>query len=156
MNTVIADWFAHAQQAPEQAQREWRETGVALLPLGIRFVAVRLAEDLVHAAVDTAQPQELAARLTRLLNGPVIFDGRTMGGTYYALMRPRIGSPWKHQDLAPRLGVGTYLGVPNLDRRKPPGTYWTVLPRFEGDLCAPRAVESLIVHAVSVSQEPEQ
>ncbi|MFF8656839.1 hypothetical protein [Streptomyces huasconensis] len=152
---MIEDWLAHAQRAPEQARREWTETGVALLPLGTRFVAVRLAADLVHAAVDTTHPQELAARLIRLLNGPVIFDGRAMGGTYYALMRPRIGSPWTHQDVAPRLGVGTYLGVPRLDRRKPPGTYWTVLPRFEGDLCAPRAVESLIVHAVSASQETE-
>ncbi len=155
MHTAIADWLAHAQQAPEQARREWKETGVALLPLGSRFVAVRLAANLVHAAVDTTHPQELAARLIRLLQGPVFCDGRTMGGTYYALMRPRIGSPWKHQDVAPRLGVGTYLGVPKLDRRKPPGTHWVVLPRFEGDLCAPSAVESLIGHAVRASQETE-
>lgn len=153
---MIEDWFAESQRAPEQARREWADTGVALLPLGTRFAAVRLAEALVHAAVDTTQPQELAACLTRLLDGPVIFDGRTMGGTYYALMRPRLGSPWKHQGIAPRLGAGTYLGVPRLDRREPPGTYWTVPPRFEGDLCAPRAVESLIVHAVSPSQETEQ
>ncbi|WPO76254.1 hypothetical protein [Streptomyces sp. KN37] len=153
---MIEDWFADAQSAPEQARREWTGVGVALLPLGTRFVAVRLPEALVHTAVETTHPQELAASLARLLNGPVIFDGRTMGGTYYALTRPLIGRPWEHQTVAPRLGSGTYLGVPKLSRLEPPGTYWVVPPRFEGDLCKPGSVESLISYALSVSQEAEQ
>ncbi|MEU4796930.1 hypothetical protein [Streptomyces sp. NPDC023327] len=153
---VLSDWLAHSQQAPEQARREWADTGVALLPLGRRFEAVRLPERLVLAAVCTTDPQQIAVLLGRALNGPVIHDNRAMGGTYYALTRPRTGRAWAHQAIAPCLGTGTYLGVPRLDRRKPPGTHWTIPPRFEGDLCEPCTVAALITYAVSVSPEPEQ
>jgi hypothetical protein len=42
------------------------------------------------------------------------------------------------------LGPGVYLGVPRIDRRQPPGTYWVVPPRYAGDLCRPQAVAALI------------
>lgn len=133
----VDHWLAHAQAALELAWREWQEGGVALLPLGEAFVAPRLPEALVYAAVGTAELEEVAERLEQRLQGPVIFDGRSMGGTYYALMERRDRLVWRHQDVAPLLGRGTYLGVPRLDRREPPGTYWAVPPRFTGDLCTP-------------------
>ncbi len=151
----VSDWLARAQQAPEQARREWADTGVALLPLGQRFDAVRLPAQLVLAAVGTCDPLEIAERLGRFLNGPVVFDGRLMGGTYYALMRPSPGQPWKHQDAAPRLGVNTYLGVPRMERVKPPGTHWVAPPRFPGDLCEPATVEALIGFGLSIAHEAE-
>ncbi|MFG2496805.1 hypothetical protein ACGFSB_01085 [Streptomyces sp. NPDC048441] len=119
---------------------------MALLPLGSRFVAARLPEALAYAAVLAAEPEEVAERLEQRLQGPVIFDGRTMGGTYYALMEPRDRPAWKHQDVAPLLGRGTYLGLPKLTRREPPGMYWVVPPRFTGDLCTPEHVAALIAH----------
>ncbi|MFD4633843.1 hypothetical protein ACFVYR_12320 [Streptomyces sp. NPDC058284] len=140
---AIAEWLARSQQAPEQAQREWAETGVALLPLGSQFDTVRLPERLVHAAVRSTDPHEVAARLAQHLDGPVIYDGRTMGGTYYALTRPRRKGTWLHQDVAPWLGTDTYLGVPQLTRTKPPGAHWVLPPHYEGDLCEPLAVEAL-------------
>ncbi|WP_399926271.1 hypothetical protein [Streptomyces kanamyceticus] len=153
----IATWLACAQRAPEQAQREWRETGVALIPLRERFEAARLPAQLVLAAVGTADPLEIIERLGRFLNGPVLVDGRLMGGTYYALMQPhRPGHAWKHQAVAPRLGKGTYLGVPRIGRTKPPGTYWVVPPRFAGDLCEPSTVAALIGFGLSVSPEAER
>ncbi|MCF3124772.1 hypothetical protein IPZ68_34470 [Streptomyces arenae] len=153
---AIADWFARTLQAPEQARREWADTGVALLPLGLRFDAVRLPDRLVHAALRSAVPDEIAARLGRLLRGPVIYDGRTMGGTYYALIRPIERSRWRHQDIAPRLGADTHMGVPRLIRTEPPGTYWVVLPRFEGDLCELSAVESLVTAGHAALSEADQ
>ena len=142
--TALGAWFARSRPTPEQAHREWRESGVALLPLGSRFDAVRLPGPLVQAALGVTAPQEVSARLSPLVEGPVIYDGRTLGGSYYALMKPCRPRAWKHQGTAPRLGHGTYLGVPRLDRTGPPGTYWAVPPRFEGDLCEPAAVAALV------------
>ncbi len=153
-DNAVADWLARAQQAPEQARREWADTGVALLPLGRHFEAACLPARLVLAAVGTYDPPEITERLTRFLNGPAFFDDRVMGGTFDILMRThRTGHVWKYQDLAPRLGVGTYLGVPRMDRTKPPGTHWVVPPRFPGDLCEPATVEALIGFGLSITQE---
>ncbi|MBW5420254.1 hypothetical protein GKQ77_01545 [Streptomyces sp. BG9H] len=152
----IATWLAYAQRAPEQAQREWSDTGVALLPLGSRFEVARLPERLVLAAVCTTAPQAVAVLLGRALNGPVIYDNLAMGGTYYALMRPRAERAWTHQAVAPCLGAGSYLGVPRIGRTEPPGTYWVVPPRFEGDLCEPETVEALISFGLGVHQEAQR
>ncbi|MFH8292718.1 hypothetical protein [Streptomyces sp. NPDC018059] len=151
--TALSVWFAHSQSAPEHAFWEWKESGVALLPLGSRFDAVRLPEALVQAAVGATALQEIAVRLARLIEGPVIYDGRTLGGSYYALTKPSRTRAWQHQDRAPRLSIGTYLGVPRLDRTGAPGTYWLVRPRFEGDLCEPAAVAALIDLGRSAGEE---
>lgn len=143
---AIAEWLARAQEAPAHAWSEWSTTGVALLPLGRRFVTVRLPEALVYAAVETADLKEVAERLEQRLQGPVIYDDRTMGGTYYGLVEPRERPVWTHQDVAPLLGRGTFLGVPKLTRREAPGTHWAVPPRFIGDLCSPESVAALVAH----------
>ncbi|WP_447037597.1 hypothetical protein [Streptomyces sp. DSM 118878] len=144
---VISNWLAHTQGNPAHAWDEWEANGVALLPLGRRFDTVRIPEALVHAALGATAPREVAALLAQHLGGPVIYDGRTMGGTYYALMRPRLARGWKHQEQAPLLSDGTFLGVPRLDRTEPPGTHWVVPPAFEGDLCSPRWVAAFIAAA---------
>lgn len=151
-----AEWLARAQQQPAHAWHEWSETGVAMLPLGRRFVAPRLSEELGHAALGGRHaPAEVASVLMQFLDGPVIFDGRSMGGTYYPLMRPLGASVWEHQDVAPLLAEGTFLGVPRLDRLEPPGTYWAVPPRAAGDLCEPAAVDALITLAYAASRETQ-
>ncbi len=132
------------------------DRGIALLPLGRRFEAVRLPERLVLAALCTTDPRQIAVLLGRALNGPVIHDNRAMGGTYYALTRPRAGRAWAHDAIAPCLGTGTYLGVPRLDRREPPGTHWTVPPRFAGDLCEPESVAALVAYGAGTGTEQGQ
>lgn len=47
-------------------------------------------------------------------------------------------------DTAPCLYGDTYLGVPRLNRLEPPGTYWVVPPRYDGDLCSPQLVRELV------------
>lgn len=152
---ALSAWFAHSQPAPDRAFREWEETGVALLPLGSCFDAVRLPEALVRAATGVTAPQDITTRLSWLIEGPVIYDGRTLGGSYYALTKSCRTRIWKHQDTTPRLSHGTYLGVPRLDRTEPPGTYWIVLPRFVGDLCEPAAVAAVVNLGQSATEEEQ-
>jgi hypothetical protein len=146
MDRLITEWLDRAHPVPQRARAEWSTQGVALLPLGELFCAVRLPGELVYAAVSSADTDQVAAILGELLRGPVIHDHRTTGATYYALINWGAGviQQLERAEDTPCLGQGTYLGVPRIDRRKPPGTYWVVPPRYDGDLCRPAAVRSLI------------
>ncbi|WP_052768596.1 hypothetical protein [Streptomyces humi] len=144
LDRAIAEWLARAHPTPAQAWREWIVQGVALLPLGDRFAAVRMASEEVHAAVDSSDPDDVAACLGLLLGGSIIYDRRFAGGTYYALIQGHAGLVWAYGDVATCLGHGSYLGVPRLDRQQGPGTYWLVPPRYEGDLCTPSSITTLV------------
>lgn len=146
MDRLITEWLARAHPVPQQAHAEWSHQGVALLPLGGLFAAVRLPCELVQAAVGYEEPALIAAAIQEWLSGPVIHDHRTAGATYYALINWGAGviQQLEQAEDAPCLGKGTYLGVPRIDRREPPGTYWVVPPRRDGDLCRPAAVRSLV------------
>jgi len=144
MDRLITDWLARAHPVPQQAHAEWSNHGVALLPLGERFASVRVPGEVVHAAVGSEDPGRVAAFLSDWLHGPVIHDHRAAGPTYYALIQGHAGLVWDYGDTAPCLRGDTYLGVPRLDRREPPGTYWVVAPRYDGDLCRPQAVRELL------------
>ncbi|MFG3657285.1 putative ATP-grasp-modified RiPP [Streptomyces sp. NPDC047706] len=141
---AIAEWLTRAHPAPEQVRKEWARQGVALLPLGERFAAVRMPSEIVDTAVRSEARGQSTVGLAELLGGPVIYDRRVAGGSYYALIRGHAGLVWTYEGVATCLGHGTYLGVPRLDRRQPPGPYWAVPPRYEGDLCAPRSVVALV------------
>nr|WP_285562305.1 hypothetical protein [Streptomyces hygroscopicus] len=154
MDRAIGEWLARVHPAPEQARAEWTTQGVALLPLGVRFAAVRMPEDVVHAAVDFCDRDQVACAVGELLGGSIIYDRRASGGTYYALIQADAGLAWAYEAIATCLGRGTYLGVPRLDQQQPPGTYWVVPPRYEGDLCAPRAIVSLITRGRSRLPDP--
>ncbi|CAM5288424.1 hypothetical protein SALBM135S_03616 [Streptomyces alboniger] len=152
---AVSAWLAEAQASPQLAHKEWITGGVALLPCGSTFDAVRLPETLVQAAVNSTDAHEVATRLQRCLDGPVIHDSRP--GLYYALMRPEgTRRRWPYQEQAPRLSDGSYLGVPRLEREEPPGTHWVVPPQFEGDLCEPAAVARLITAGWRASEATTQ
>jgi hypothetical protein len=146
VDVLITEWLARAHPEPQRARVEWSTQGVALLPLGRLFCAVRLPGELVHAAVGCADPDQVDAALREWMQGPVIHDHRSTGATYYALINwgAAVIHHLDEDGDAPCLGDGTYLGVPRIDRRQPPGTYWVVAPRYDGDLCRPSAVRSLI------------
>ncbi|MFF4588820.1 hypothetical protein [Streptomyces sp. NPDC001388] len=144
LDAAIVEWLARAHPVPQRPRREWATQGVALLPLGERFAAVRMPADVVHAAVETGDHDEVAVRLGTLLGGSIIYDRRVSGGTYYALVQGHTGLVWPYEDTAACLSFGTYLGVPRLDQQQPPGTYWVVPPRYEGDLVPPRSIVALL------------
>ncbi|MFF5983594.1 putative ATP-grasp-modified RiPP [Streptomyces olindensis] len=144
LEEAVSEWLARSHPAPERVRKEWAAQGVALLPLGERFAAVRIASEVVHAAVRSEDQDRVATALGGLLGGAIIYDRRGAGGTYYALVEGHAGPAWAYDDVVTCLGRDTYMGVPRIDRRQPPGTYWVVPPRYEGQLCAPRSVLDLV------------
>jgi hypothetical protein len=137
----------------DRARMEWRELGIALLPLGGLMSAVRVPGRLIQAIAATEDPAAVDAFLADALDGgPVICDRQ--GPRYYALVpgsTPRTwheaAEEWRGQDVEV-LGRETVLGVPRVDADKPmtPGveSYWSVPMASAGVLCRPLAVARVI------------
>ncbi|TLS45676.1 hypothetical protein FE633_12955 [Streptomyces montanus] len=68
----------------------------------------------------------------------------------------RLRTGWNSGLQAECLGWGTWLGVPRLDVTEPPGSHSMVPPRYEGDLCPPRAVTQLIAAGLTQQAETSQ
>lgn len=137
-----------------RSRTEWAERGMALLPLGTLFSAVRIPGRMVLALADTTTPAEADAFLDKVLDGgPVICDPR--GLRYYALVPGSMPTTWRQaaEDWRPLsvdlLGHGTVLGVPRVtaaefDPATPHASYWSVPMSSAGMLCQPLAVARLI------------
>lgn len=139
---AAAQWLAEADDRPGKVWAEWQQHGIALLPLGRRFDALRLPAEQVHDVVGSDQPGAVATVLRAWLDGPVFRDLRSDLGPYYVLIAP--GADWDGP--AERLTTDTYLGVPR------PGhattlSRWVVLPPHPGALCDPQHVRTLLATA---------
>lgn len=143
---AITGWLAQAHPVPRQAHAEWDNDGVALLPLGPHFSAVRIPASRIHAAVSSTDLKVITEVLAEWLDGPVIHGAHGTSGAYHALVPNEADLDWDIP-YAPLLGPGTYLGVPRLDRQRPPGVHWVVRPRYEGHLCASSYVRALLAVA---------
>ncbi|MFI1535595.1 hypothetical protein [Streptomyces anandii] len=142
---LVIEWLSRSHRDPEQAKAEWRADGVAVLEMGRRLAAIRIPGALVHAALQTDTPADVAEQLADRLGGPVIYDVRqSMRSNYYALIHAHTGLAWDLEHLAACLGEGVYLGVPAPHRTEPPGPYWIVPPRFDGNVCRPNAIRALV------------
>lgn len=126
--------------SPRQAVAEWADHGVALLPLGARFDAIRVPARRIHAAVGSDEPGTVGAALLDWLQGPVVRDVRTGSGLYYVLIAP--DAAWEGPEN--RLGQGIHLAVPRLGRQVSPVTYWAVEPQRRGSLCDPAHLTALL------------
>ncbi|MEI5100279.1 hypothetical protein RB200_19345 [Streptomyces sp. PmtG] len=141
-STAVAAWFAEADPDPGRVWKEWGERGVALLPLGRRFDAIRVPAERVHAAVGSEDAKVVAEGLRTWLEGPVIRDLRSNFGPYYVLVAP--DADWDGPE--ERLSSDTYLGVPR------PGhisllTCWVVPLLAPGALCDPVHLRTLLALA---------
>lgn len=147
-----------------RARTEWAEMGVAMLPLGTLFSAVRIPGRLVRALTGPLTLTETDAVLADALRGgPVICDPHRP--SYYALVPASMPRTWK--DAATEwdevdvvvLGRDTVLGVPRLDATEPNpalSSYWSVPMDSPGELCAGLAVARLIAAGRHVlDAEPE-
>lgn len=137
----------------DRARAEWRKLGVAMLPLGTLFSAVRIPGHLLVALTASTEAAELDAFLAQALDGgPVICDPH--GPRYYALVpasTPRTYREdldgWREVDVD-CLGRDSYLGVPRVDavtcdpQRK--ASYWSVPMDSAAMLCRPLLVGRLI------------
>ncbi|MGW1870773.1 hypothetical protein ACWCPS_35200 [Streptomyces mauvecolor] len=134
---AVAGWLADSLQKPGNARQEWSDTGIAVLALGRRFAAVRLAEELVYAVTASVDPDTVGPVLRDVLRGPVIHDPR--GQRFYALVpaSPSAGNLGRY---ATYLGLGHYIGVPRVQDTEPSEfltSYWAVPMLRRGDLCDP-------------------
>lgn len=135
-----------------RARLEWREQGVAMLPLGTLFSAVRIPGKLVHAAGGSRTHTDANRYLAETIDGPVICDPR--GHRYYALVPASTPRTWRRRldDLrtvdVDVLGHGTLLGVPPLDCAKfdsmTAASYWAVPMESAGVLCRSLVVGRLV------------
>jgi hypothetical protein len=153
-------WLLAAHPSPEQARKEWGQRGgVALLPLGTLFSAVRIPRELVLSAANVEESGDYLVDvmvdhfLFEALHGaPVICDLHQ--ARYYALVPASMPAKWHKAAADWRalgvdcLGRGTLLGVPNVKAKKPDATkwasYWAVAMDSPGELCEPLAVARLI------------
>lgn len=151
---AVEHWLLSTKprESHSQIRAEWHEHGVALLPLGTLFSAVRLPGALIQVLAASREPQDIDPFLEEALQGPVICDPR--GFRYYALVPASVPRTW-HQAVedwrahdVDCLGRGTYLGVPRLDaveyRPQESASYWSVPMPSAGILCQPLTVARLI------------
>lgn len=143
-------------QKRDTARMEWQNHGVALLPLGTLFSAVRIPERLVHTVSRVDEPAMNAAFLQAALDdGPVICDPARRW--YYALV-PASMAHWHKAARIWRtvlgveiLGRDTLLGVPPVDKvsysQRTNASYWACPIPSAADLCDPHAVTRLIAAA---------
>ncbi|WP_253916569.1 hypothetical protein [Streptomyces sp. MNP-20] len=137
--------LAEAAPNPGTVWEAWERYGVALLPLGRHFDALRVPAEQVHDVVGSDEADTVATVLTAWLDGPVLRDFRSSRGPYYVLIAP--GADWDGP--AERLTTGTYLGVAR------PGhatllSRWVVLPPHPGALCNTQYVRTLLAATASL------
>ncbi|MGP9017776.1 hypothetical protein ACT1U9_05120 [Streptomyces sp. BR1] len=141
---AISDWLASAHPTPSTAWAEWQEGGIAMLPTGRAFDAVRVSAEIIHAAAGSRDPRFVGAYLSNVMDGPVIHDAYDVRVRYYAMVP--LGSCARHLTpdallLTPR---STWLGVPAVHRTARPGAYWINPPVYQEYLCAPDGVDEVI------------
>ncbi|MFE6398998.1 hypothetical protein [Streptomyces alboflavus] len=139
---AIADWLARAHPSPREAVTEWANRDVSLLPLGVRFDAVRVPASRIHRSVCSEDPATVAAALDDWLGGPVVRDLRASRGDYYVLVAP--GAEWNGKE--ERLGKGSFLVVPRVGNPSMI-THWVVPPRYPGNLCSTARLRALLTLA---------
>ncbi|MCX5375917.1 hypothetical protein [Streptomyces sp. NBC_00091] len=140
-----ADWYASCLSEPADAQSEWQDHGIAVLPLGARFEAVRIPDALAYAAAESSERRVVDIALALAFEGPVIHDSR--GRNYYALVEPGTSDRWSPRSPVECLSRGTHLGVPDISLDRPSESrpiYWAATPGPGAYFCRTAAVQLLV------------
>ncbi|WP_328434606.1 hypothetical protein [Streptomyces sp. NBC_00425] len=142
---AIARWLLDAADDEEQARREWKAGGIALLRCGRSFDAVCVPLVLVETAAGTTDRQRLAAYLHEaLLGGPVFLD--TASHLVYCLLSTSTPPDWRPPDCG-HFGRDNYLGVPLPGGPDTARSYWLVEPDAPGAVCVLDAVSQMVTFA---------
>jgi len=149
-------WLLSTLPEPRKGREQWQTTGVAVLPLGTLFSAVRLPGRLVLAVAGAHRLP--SATIDTFLNdalrgAPAICDPRHQ--RYYVLLPASVPVSWANATDDWRsadvdvLGRGTILGVPDLERTQPRplDSYWSVPMESAAMLGAPLTVARFIAAA---------
>jgi hypothetical protein len=112
-----------------KAEKEWYENEAAWLRPGLRFAAVDIAANIVHAAAERQSPAKCRTPLAEALGGPVFYNPLGSGDepTYTALLPVtvrwhwRVPGAWVHP-------TSSMLLVPSPGRFLPAeeGPWWVV------------------------------
>ncbi|GHH32609.1 hypothetical protein [Streptomyces candidus] len=146
-----ANWLAHAHADPPTAHHDWQARTLTVLPLGVRFDAVRIPADVLYAAILNVRPAGVSRLLDQLLGGPVVQDADRW---FYPLVPVGRADRWQSR-AARYLGRGAWLGVPQVDQVAPPGAYWAVPMQEPGRLCdLARVAELVAVGAARLTGRP--
>ncbi|WP_433547585.1 hypothetical protein ACQPZG_22790 [Streptomyces sp. CA-294286] len=137
---ATAEWLARTHADPPTAHQEWQDQRLTVLPLGVRFDAVRIPVETLYAAILNIRPAAVSRLLEQLLGGPVVQDADRW---FYPLVPVGPAARW-HSRAAEYLGQGAWLGVPQADQLAPPGAYWVVPVREPGRLCDLARVDELV------------
>lgn len=121
----VSAWLASADPDPDHAHRWWTAQGIALVPLGRAWEAVR---------IDSA-PQSLS------VDGPIISD--VGGAVLYVLVPVGTARTWAVPGTEV-LGDTAYLTIPALGRTEPPGPYWLQPPAVPGHLVDPEQLHEAL------------
>lgn len=150
----------------DHAREEWDKNGVALLPLGTLFSAVRIPGHLVHTLAGTDSLEDVDAFLAHALDGGPVICNRN-GARYYALVKAslpvtwyRAVDDWRASADVDCLGRGSFLGVPRSDAVGPTSgpweSYWSMPMTSPAVLCPPLSVARLIAAAqFQIGEAPE-
>ncbi|MGQ4514204.1 hypothetical protein [Streptomyces sp. DW26H14] len=125
--SAAAAWLAAADPDKEHARRWLRSAAIILLPLGVRWSAIK---------VEHRTGLEAAA----VVSGPAIHD--PAGGCVYFLVPTN--SEWQDDDRGELLGVACWLAVPTPGRLEPPGPYWISPPDGAGELVDTEALRAVL------------
>ncbi|WP_329468571.1 hypothetical protein [Streptomyces sp. NBC_01431] len=125
MRAAVAAWLADSLNRPDDARQQWADGHIALLALGRRFLAARLADELVYALASGADPAT-ASTVLQPLHGPVIHDPRSR--RFYALVPCSPSGPSLGR-YAVHLGLSHYIGVPRVGDDEPDGTRASLVGR---------------------------
>ncbi|MFJ1580433.1 hypothetical protein [Streptomyces sp. NPDC088182] len=140
----VERWLASSVPSSDFAFSEWQYGRPAVLRTGVRFDAVRMPVQLVHAATGSTapEPEVVGGFLAEILDGPVICHP---GQWYYALVPPGTAEIWRSEWAVVR-SIGAWLGVPHPDctAPKPVSVYWAVPITEPGALCSAEAVATLL------------
>ncbi|HEX5567777.1 MAG TPA: hypothetical protein VFY14_12760 [Streptomyces sp.] len=154
---AAGNWLLSAVRDRQAARADWAESGVALIPCGTLFSAIRLPADLVHAAAGTTETSAVNAYLREALHGPVFANRHA--DLYYSLTPASTARHWADPGAegVAALGKGAFLGVPHpsLTRPEPGRPYWPVPMDSPGVLCDTDAVVQLITEGHTRARQNE-
>lgn len=141
-STDVSRWLTSTTRHPEIAEQDWAAGRPAILRTGIIYDAIRMPQELVHAAVWSTVPNVVSGALAEVLDGPVVCHP---GQWYYALVPPGTCEVWRSGVPVAR-GRGGWLGIPRVDRTEPAPVdpYWAAPVKRIDRLCLPSDVNELL------------
>jgi hypothetical protein len=140
--TAISRWLMSTTRHREIAEEDWAAGRPAILRTGVLYDAVRMPQELVHAAVGSTVPGVVSGGLAEVIDGPVVCHP---GQWFYALVPLGTCEVWRSAVAVAR-GRGGWLGIPGVDRTVPTSVapYWAVPVEQIGGLCPSAAVTELL------------